>query len=112
MLEQHVNLTDGKFTISMSDLIKMMSVVLAIGMSYAMASSRISLIENSIRDGQVATVELRQRVAALEQYKNAHELDSQQRIHMTDLRLQSIEERIFGASRSRTTSAPVAPTPP
>lgn len=113
--------SDSKFAISMSDLFKLLGVVVAIGMSYAMASSRLSLIEKGIRDGQDSVVRLESRVQDLEGHFSDHESQANDAFHEYDLRLQSIEERMFGQSRSSGVSrgrpsypeqAPPVNTPP
>lgn len=100
MVTRQYDISEGKFAISMSDLLKLLGIVAAVGMSYAMASSRLSLIEKGIRDGQESVIRLESRIKALEDYTIEHDAISNDQFHAYDLRIQSIEERLFGESRS------------
>lgn len=99
-----LDLTNGKFIISVPDLIKLISVVAAIGMSYAIASSRLTQLEKSIVDAKEARTVIAQRIETLEQSIALHTDDANDINHDFDLRLQSIEEAVFGASKPSSTA--------
>lgn len=105
------DLSEGKFAISLSDLIKLIGAVLAIGVAYAMASSRLSLIEKGIRDGQETSVRIERRVDSLEQHAAYAEAVTNDSFHEYDLRLQSLEESLFGESRAAPRRATTQPRP-
>ena len=98
MPQQKIDLSNGKFVISASDLIKLMCVVVAIGTSYAMASSRLTMIENGLADGRDSVAKLSARVAVLEQHAADRDAISTDVFHEYDLRIQSLEEKVFGHS--------------
>lgn len=116
MAAHNIDLSDGKFTISVSDLMKLIGVVAAIGVSYAMASSRLSMIERGIADGTSAVARLDRRVDTLEGLQRAYERTTNDSFHDYDLRLQSLEESEFGranvpvSSRRAARAADVPPT--
>lgn len=93
---KNIDLSDGKFTISTADLLKLIAVVAAIGMSYAMASSRLSMIERGISDGQEAIARVDRRIDTIESTMTNHINTNADVFHAYDLRLQSLEERVFG----------------
>lgn len=112
MANKQIDVSDSKFAISLPDLLKLLGVVAAIGMSYAMASSRLSLIEKGIRDGQESVIRLEARLSKVEADLLQHAQQSDENHHQQDLRMQSLEERLFGESRSPSLRpAPRARTP-
>lgn len=94
-----MDLSDGKVMITLPDMLKLLGVVAAIGISYAMASSRLSLIEQGIRDGQQAVITLGQSVKSLEENLAIHKDAETAARHNLELRLQSLEDRVYGDSR-------------
>lgn len=91
---------DRKVAISLSTLWKLVGVVLAVGIAYATATTRIEAIENGITKSQETLAALTRRVDRLETTMGVSEAHWNERFHSYDLRMQSIEERIFGQSRS------------
>lgn len=113
MVSKQLDLSNGKLSITMPDMLKLLGVVAAIGVSYAMASFRLNLIEQGIRDGQQSILKLELALKDTQADVAALKDIETQNNHALELRVQSLEDYLsdHGLRVPRPSETPTRPSP-
>lgn len=93
--------THSRFSFSAHELFKLLTVVAALGFAYAIASSRIAILERSIQDGQHTITKIETGLAGVERKTNEIRMDQRELQHKIELRLKDVENRLDNLERRR-----------